>query len=137
MNSVTNHLRLISTYRRRNEVAEEKISPAVIIPIGLGLGFAAALVGLFALARAAVPPGCLLLAPDRFYYFIYTGPNQTFIEALGECGAWDVIYSIDVWSDYYVDWIAPVDPEHDILETASKCRVMVQETCTLCGFELL
>ncbi len=114
---------------------EERISPAVIIiPIGLGLGLIAAL-GVAALARAAaVPPGCLELGPHKFYkYFIYTGPNQTFKAALGDC--YPVIYTIDVWDEETHDYWPPADPDHDILETGSKCRVMVQETCTLCGFE--
>ncbi|MBA7686508.1 hypothetical protein ES703_94958 [subsurface metagenome] len=113
---------------------EKRISPAVVIVGGIGLSLAA-VVGVVALARAAVvPTGCLKLGPDKFYYFIYAGPSQTFKAALGEC--YPVIYTIDVWSELYGDWIPPVDPEHDILETGSKCRVMVQETCTLCGFEL-
>ena len=111
---------------------ERRISPVVIIPIGLGLAVAA-VVGVVALARAAFPPVCLELNPDRFYYFIYTGPSQTFKAALGEC--YPVIYTIDVWDDEAGEYWPPVDPEHDILENGSKCRVMVQETCTLCGFE--
>ena len=120
--------------REAKRMPEEKgISPAVVIVGGLGLGIAAA-VGVAAMAMAAVPPGCLKLDPDRFYYFIYTGPSQTFKAALGEC--YPVIYTIDVWDDDTREYWPPVDPEHDILETGSKCRVMVQETCTLCGFEL-
>ena len=114
---------------------EERISPAVIIVVGLGLAVAA-VVGVAALARAAaVPPGCLLLSPDKFYYFIYTGPSQTFKAALGEC--YPVIWIIEVYDPETTDYWAPADPVHDILETGSKCRVMVQETCTLCGFELI
>ena len=113
---------------------EQRISPAlIIIPVGLGLAVAA-VVGLAALARAA-PPGCLKLYPDKFYYFIYTGPDQTFKAALGEC--YPVIYTIDVYDPETDDWWPPVDPEHDILQSGATCRVMVQETCTLCGFELI
>ncbi|MBA7599359.1 hypothetical protein ES703_06391 [subsurface metagenome] len=113
---------------------EKRISPAVVIVGGLGLGLAAT-VGLAAMAMAvAPPPVCLELDPDRFYYFIYTGPSQTFKAALGEC--YPVIYTIAVYDVETVDWISPTDPVHDILETGSECRVMVQETCTLCGFEL-
>ncbi|MBA7465007.1 hypothetical protein ES707_00168 [subsurface metagenome] len=112
---------------------EERISPALVIVAGLGLGLAAA-VGIAALARAAAPPGCLKLYPDRFYYFIYTGPNQTFKAALGEC--YSVIWIIEVYDPETTDYWAPADPNHDILETGSKCRVMVQGICTLCGFEL-
>jgi len=116
---------------------EQRISPAVIIiPVGLGLAVAA-VVGIAALARAAAPGMCLELNPDKFYYFIYTGPSQTFIEALGECGGPDIIWTIDVYDPETNDYWPPADPEHDILETGSKCRVMVQETCTLCGFELI
>lgn len=114
---------------------EKRISPAVVIVAGLGLGLAA-VVGVAALARAA-PPGCLKLDPDKFYYFIYTGPSQTFIEALGECGGPDVIFTIDVYDPETNDYWPPADPEHDILETGSKCRVMVQVPCVLCGFELI
>jgi len=121
---------------RRRTMPEERISPAVIIiPIGLGLGLIAALC-VAALARAAaVPPGCLELSPDRFYYFIYTGPSKTFKAALGEC--YPVIYTIDVYDPETDDWWPPADPDHDILETGSRCRVMVQASCTLCGFELI
>ena len=113
---------------------EERISPALIIPVGLGLGLIA-MVGVVALARAAAPPVCMELRRDKFYYFIYTGPNQTFKAALGEC--YPVIYTIDVWDEEADEYLPPVDPDHDILETGSKCRVMVQETCILCGFELI
>ena len=112
---------------------ERRISPAIIIAVGLGLAVAA-VVGIAALARAA-PPGCLKLDPDKFYYFIYTGPSQTFIEALGECGGPDIIWTIDVYDPETNDYWPPADPEHDILQSGAKCRVMVQETCTLCGFE--
>ncbi len=112
---------------------EERISPAVVIVAGLGLGLAA-VVGVVALARAA-PPGCLQLSPDRFYYFIYTGASKTFKAALGEC--YPVIWTIDVWDEEANDYLTPADPDHDILETGSSCRVMVQEACTLCGFELI
>ena len=112
---------------------EREISPLWILPIGIILGIGAGL-GLVIVARAAaVPPGCLELYPDRFYYFIYTGPSKTFKAALGEC--YPVIFTIDVYDPETDDWWPPVDPEHDILETGSKCRVMVQDTCTLCGFE--
>ncbi len=113
---------------------EERISPAIIIAVGLGLAVAA-VVGVVALARAAAPPGCLNLSPDKFYYFIYTGPNQTFKAALGEC--YPVIYTIDVYDPETDDYWPPADPDHDILATGSKCRVKVQDTCTLCGFELI
>lgn len=114
---------------------QERISPAlIIIPIGLGLAVAA-VVGIAALARAAAPGVCLKLSRDKFYYFIYTGPNQTFKAALGEC--YPVTYTIDVWDEETRDYWPPADPDHDILETGTKCRVMVQETCTLCGFELI
>ena len=112
---------------------EKGISPAVVIVGGLGLGIAAA-VGVAAMAMAAVPPGCLKLARDRFYYFIYTGPSQTFKAALGEC--YPVIYTIDVYDEETKDWIPPVRPDIEILHSGTLCRVMVWETCTLCGFEL-
>lgn len=112
---------------------ERGISPAAVIAGAVGLGFAA-MVGLFALAQAAVPLGYLKLYPDRFYYLIYTDPSKTFKAALGEC--YPVIYTIDVYDPETDDYWPPADPEHDILETGSECRVMVQETCTLCGFEL-
>lgn len=112
---------------------EQRISPAIIIVAGLGLAVAA-VVGVAALAQAAVPPGCLKLYSDKYYYFIYTGPSQTFKAALGEC--YPVIYTIDVYDPDTNDYWPPADPDHDILETGSKCRVKVQETCTLCGFEL-
>ncbi|GAI91267.1 unnamed protein product, partial [marine sediment metagenome] len=35
------------------------------------------------------------------------------------------------------DYLTPGDPDHDILETGSKCRVKVQAPCVLCGFELI
>ena len=110
---------------------EGRISPAVIIPVGLGLGLATAL-GIYALARAAAGP-CLELDRDKFYYFTYTGPSRTFKVALGEC--YPVIYTIDVYDPETDDYWPPADPEHDILKSGSKCRVMVQETCTLCAFE--
>ncbi|GAI60117.1 unnamed protein product [marine sediment metagenome] len=113
---------------------ERRISIAWAIPalllLAVGGGMAVALA-----VRAAVPPGCLELYPDKFYYFIYTGPSQTFKAALGEC--YPVIYTIDVYDLDTDDWWPPMYPEHDILETGSKCRVMVQETCILCGFELI
>jgi len=111
---------------------EERISPAlIIIPVGLGLGLIAAL-GVAALARAAAG-ACLQLDPDRYYYFTYIGPSKTFKAALGEC--YPVIYRIHVWDEETTDWWPPADPDHDILETGSSCRVMVQEICTICGFE--
>ncbi len=113
---------------------EERISPAVIIAVGLGLAVAA-VVGVVAVARAAAPPGCLKLGRNKFYYFIYTGPNQTFKAALGDC--YRVIWTIDVWDEETHDYWPPADPDHDILETGTDCRVMVQETCTICGFELI
>ncbi len=112
---------------------EERISPAIIIVAGLGLAVAA-VVGIAAIARAAAPPGCLKLYRDKYYYFIYTGPSQTFKAALGEC--YPVIWIIEVYDPETTDYWAPADPVHDILETGSKCRVMVQGICTLCGFEL-
>ena len=113
---------------------EERISPALVIVAGLGLAVVA-VVGIAALARAAAPPGCLTLLPGRFYYFIYTGPSQTFKAALGEC--YPVIWTIDVYDPKTADYWPPADPVHDILETGSKCRVMVQAFCSLCGFELI
>ncbi|GAI97995.1 unnamed protein product [marine sediment metagenome] len=113
---------------------EERISPVIIIAVGLGLAVAA-VVGVAALARAAAPPGCLTLFPGRFYYFTYVGPNQTFKAALGEC--YPVVWTIDVYDPETDDYWPPADPDHDILETGSKCRVMVQGICTLCGFELV
>ena len=112
---------------------EERISPAIIIVAGLGLAIAA-VVGLAALARAA-PPGCLKLYPDKYYYFIYTGPSQTFKAALGDC--YPVIYTIDVYDPDTDDWWPPPDPDHDILQPGAKCRVMVQASCTICDFEPL
>ncbi|GAI77290.1 unnamed protein product, partial [marine sediment metagenome] len=112
---------------------EREISPLWIIPIGIILGIGAGL-GLAVAARAAVPPVCLELDPDRYYYFTYTGASKTFKAALGEC--YPVIFTIDVWDEEANEYLPPVDPDHDILENGSKCRVMVQETCTLCGFEL-
>ncbi len=114
---------------------ERKISLIWLIPVGIILGVGGGLALALAVSRAVAP--CLELNPDKFYYFIYTGPSQTFIEALGECGGPDIIWTIDVYDPETNDYWPPADPEHDILETGSKCRVMVQETCTLCGFELI
>ncbi|MBA7712540.1 hypothetical protein ES703_121518 [subsurface metagenome] len=83
---------------------EERISPALIIVAGLGLAVAA-VVGIAAMARAAAPPGCLMLFPDKFYYFTYTGPNQTFMDALGEC--YPVIWTIDVYDPETDDYWPP------------------------------
>ncbi|MBA7648412.1 hypothetical protein ES703_56198 [subsurface metagenome] len=112
---------------------EKRISPAVVIVGGLGLGLAGVL-GVAAMAMAAVPQGCLKLYPDKFYYFIYNGPNQTFLAALGDC--YPVIYTIDVYDPATADWIPPVRLDIEILHSGTLCRVMVQETCILCGFEL-
>ena len=53
---------------------EERISPAIIIPIGLGLGLVAAL-GVAALARAAPPEG------EIYCPYCGAGPFATLDEA--------------------------------------------------------
>jgi len=121
--------------RRRSMPEERRISIAWAIPAILLLGVGGGLALALALAQAVAPPGCLKLGPDKFYYFIYTGPNQTFKAALGEC--YPVIWTIDVWDEETHDYWPPADPDHDILETGTDCRVMVTEGCTLCGFELV
>ncbi|GAI71192.1 unnamed protein product, partial [marine sediment metagenome] len=62
---------------------ERKVSLLWLIPVGIILGVGGGLALALAVSRAAAP--CLELDPDKFYYFIYTGPSQTFKAALGEC----------------------------------------------------
>jgi len=121
---------------RRETMPEEerRISIGWALPALLLLAVGGGVALAFAVSRAAAPPGCLKLYPDKYYYFTYTGANQTFQDALGEC--YPVIWTIDLYDPETDDWWPPADPMHDILETGSKCRVKVLETCTLCGFEL-
>lgn len=100
-----------------------------IIAGGLILG------GLWLVLRGAGPVTCRELEPGRYYYFIYTGPSKTFKSALGTC--WPVIYTIDVYDSETDDYWPPADPVNEILESGAKCRVKVQESCILCGFELV
>lgn len=90
--------------------------------------------GLWLVLRGAGPETCMELEPERFYYFTYTGSSKTVKAALGAC--WPVIYTIDIFDPETNEYWPPVDPENDILESGAKCRVKVQETCILCGFEL-
>lgn len=85
------------------------------------------------LAQRASAKCRLLDEPMRYYYLKYTGPDQTFKDALGEC--YDVIYTIDVWDEELGEYWPPTDPVNDIILSGSECRVMVQEPCTLCGFK--
>ena len=104
------------------------------VPVILGAAAAGGLI--FALARKgeASPPsgGCHNLQASTWYYFSYTGPSKVVREALGEC--YPVIYTLDVYDVEMADWIPPTDPENDILENGSLCRVWVQAPCKLCGF---
>ena len=87
----------------------------------------------FALARkAASADNCRTLEAGAEYFFIYTGPAQTFYLALGEC--YNVIYTIEVWDDYYIEYLPPSDPVNDIIQPGSVCRVVVQAPCQLCQF---
>ena len=88
---------------------------------------------IFALSRkASGAEVCYDLQAGDWYYFVYTGPAQTFQGALGEC--YDVIYTIDVWDDETGEYNPPVDPMHDVIQPGSRCRVKVQGPCKLCGF---
>lgn len=119
--------------RRGMMVEERRISIAWVVPPLLLLGVGGGLALALAISRPAAP--CLELDPDKFYYFIYTGPSQTFKAVLGEC--YPVIWTIEVYDPETNDYWPPADPEHNILQSGAKCRVMVQETCTLCDFEPL
>jgi len=101
------------------------------------LGIVAAAGGLiFALTRksqaAPSPYPCHDLQANNEYFFIYSGPAQTFQQALGEC--YDVIYTIDVWDNETGEYWPPTDPVHDVILPGSICRVVVQAPCRLCGF---
>jgi len=101
------------------------------VPVILGIAAAGGLI--FALTRkAAGADSCRDLLANNEYFFIYSGPTQTFQQALGECYA--VIYTIDVWNDETGEYWPPADPAHDIIQPGSICRVVVQEPCHLCGF---
>jgi len=90
---------------------------------------------IFALTRkASASDSCHNLQADMEYFFIYSGPAQTFQQALGEC--YDVVYTIDVWDSEAGEYWPPVDPVHDIIQPGSLCRVVVQGPCRLCGFIL-
>ena len=103
----------------------KKLTP--ILVGGLVIG------GLWLLTKTAVAKPCVELEPNIYFYCIYTGLSKTVKAALGEC--YPVIYTLDVWDEETGDYWPPVDPEHDILEKGSRCRVMVQAPCLLCGFE--
>ena len=105
--------------------AKTVIPLSLLVAAGIGIAIAA--------KKAVAELPCLDIEPDRFYYFTYVGPDQTFKAAMGEC--YDVIYTIDVWSEYYGEFLAPVDTVYDILEQGSWCRVWVLEPCWLYGFE--
>lgn len=101
------------------------------VPVILGIAAAGGLI--FILTRkAAGAENCHNLQAGTWYYFTYTGPAQTFQTALGEC--YGVIYTIDVWDDETGDYWPPADPMHDIIQPGSRCRVIVQAPCKLCGF---
>ena len=103
-----------------------KAVPIVLGAIGVG--------GLiFALSRkASGADNCRTLQANTENLFIYTGPAQTFQQALGKC--YEVVYTIDIWDDEIGEYIPPVDPVHDVIQPGSICRVVVQATCRLCGF---
>ena len=101
------------------------------VPVVLGIAVVGGLI--FALTRkAAGADSCRNLQANTEYLFIYTGPAQTFQQALGEC--YDVIYTIDIWDNDGGEYIPPVDPDHDVILPGSLCRVVVQAPCRLCGF---
>lgn len=114
----------------------------VLIGLGIaGIGIAWAV---SRKAKAEEPPspppggngvGCYTLSPAIRYYFEYHGDPKTFIEALGECGNPEVIYTIDVYDPDTDDWIPPADWRNDILYPGSLCAVKVQSKCILCGFK--
>jgi len=101
------------------------------VPVVLGIAAAGGLI--FALARkASGVNSCRTLQANTEHFFIYTGPAQTFQQALGEC--YDVIYTIDIWDDETGEYVPPVNPMHDVILPGSICRVVVQSPCRLCGF---
>jgi len=79
------------------------------------------------------PPSCKSLSPNIRYYFDYPGPRKLLPDAIG-AEAWAVINYVEFWDPLTGDWIQPADPENDILENGSLCRVWVQSPCRLCGF---
>jgi len=97
------------------------------------LGSAIVLAGIYLLARKTTAKPCVDMEPGPYRYFTYVGPRQTVMAALGEC--YPVIYTLEVYDPETGDWWPPADPVHDILEPESWCRVIVQQPCTLCGFE--
>jgi len=103
------------------------------VPVILGVAAAGGLI--FALSRkTSASDSCRNLQANTEYFFIYSGPPQTFKQALGAC--YDVIYTIDIWDSETGEYIPPVDPVHDIIQSGSLCRVVVQGPCRLCGFIL-
>ena len=117
------------------------------VPVILGIAAVGGLI--FALTRkAAAVDSCRNLQASREYFFTYIGlplvdpvtgiplpgmpAPQTFKQALGEC--YDVIYTIDVWDSDLGEYWPPVDPMNDIIQLNSRCRVVVQAPCRLCGF---
>lgn len=98
------------------------------------IGGAIGLAGIWLLTRtAAGKEGIDLQAGVYTGPLRYTGPTKTFKAALGEC--YDVIYAIDVWDDYYKEYLPPVDPVHDKIEKGTLCYVQARSPCTLYNFE--
>jgi len=103
------------------------------VPVILGVAAVGGLI--FALTRkAGAADSCRNLQANTEYFFIYTGPAQTFQRALGAC--YDVVYTIDVWDSETGEYWPPVDPMNDIILPGYLCRVIVQAPCRLCGFIL-
>jgi len=101
------------------------------VPVVIGIAAAGGLI--FALThKAASADNCRNLQANTEYFFIYTGPAQTFQQALGEC--YPVVYTIDVWDSETGEYWPPADTVHDVIQPGSICRVVVQSPCRLCGF---
>ena len=101
------------------------------VPVVLGIAAAGGII--FVLARkASGADNCRTLQANTEHFFIYTGPAQSFQQALGKC--YDVVYTIDIWDDETGEYIPPVDPMHDVIQPGSRCRVVVLAPCRLCGF---
>jgi len=74
---------------------------------------------------------CQILVPGVRYEFFYTGPRIKVKKLLGEC--YPVVYYLEIYDEDTQDWIQPL-PETDYVETNSQLAVMVQASCTMCGF---